>query len=95
MNLTAQYSFQLTSDQSGAACMMHAIYSKRLAYLSMGLRKPREHMKFGQPYSTEGNTQHIKYSMDTRVRYNILVSKSQKGSIEALNFLILTSSITL
>ena len=35
----------------------------------------------------EGNTLLIKYSLDTRVRYVLYVFNSQKGSIEALNFL--------
>ena len=38
----------------------------------------------------------LKYSLDIRVSYStyLPIFKSQKGSIEALNFLIITSSIT-
>ena len=41
----------------------------------------------------ESSTQLIRYSLDTCVRYStyLLIFKSQKGSIEALNFLIITS----
>jgi hypothetical protein len=40
----------------------------------------------------EGNMQLVKYSLDIRVRYSThsLIFKSQKGSIEALNFLVVT-----
>ena len=45
----------------------------------------------------ESNMQLLMYSLDTRVSYStyLLIFKSQKGSIEALNFLVITSSITL
>ena len=41
----------------------------------------------------EGNTLLVRYSLDTRVRYCTysLNFKSQKGSIEALNFCMITS----
>ena len=41
----------------------------------------------------EGSTQLIRYSLDISIRYStyLLIFKSQKGSIEALNFLIITS----
>ena len=41
----------------------------------------------------EGNTLLVRYSLDTRARYSTysLNFESQKGSIEALNFLIITS----
>ena len=44
----------------------------------------------------ESNMQLLKYSLDIRVSYStcLPIFKSQKGSIEALNFLIITSSIT-
>jgi hypothetical protein len=43
----------------------------------------------------ESSTQLIVYSLDTCIRYSTYspIFKSQKGSIEALNFFILTSSI--
>ena len=44
----------------------------------------------------ESNVQLLMYSLDTRVSYStyLPIFKSQKGSIEALNFLIITSKIT-
>ena len=41
----------------------------------------------------EGNTLLVRYSLDTRTRYSTysLNLKSQKGSIKALDFLIITS----
>ena len=44
----------------------------------------------------ESSMQLVRYSLDTLVRYSTyrLISKSQKGSSEALNFLVVTSSIS-
>ena len=44
----------------------------------------------------ESNIQVLNYSLDIRVSYStcLPIFKSQKGSIEALNFLIITSLIT-
>ena len=44
----------------------------------------------------ESNMQLLMYSLDTHVSYStcVLIFKTQKGSIEALNFLVFTSSIS-
>ena len=41
----------------------------------------------------ESSTQLVRYSLDARVRYStyLLIFKSQNGSVEALNFLVITS----
>ena len=55
------------------------------------LRKPRECVLV-----RESSMQLLKYSLDIRVSYStcLPIFKSQKGSIEALNFLIITTQIT-
>ncbi len=84
-------SFQ-TSDQSIVA--RTRFYICVLYIVAMGLRKPRKRMKFGQRYLSEkSSSQLMRYSLDTGVRYSTYVPifKSQKGSSEALNFLIIIS----
>jgi hypothetical protein len=88
MNLTAQllYSFQ-NSDRwdrwvvDGVLYIAHASYRD---YISQEVQ-PAILVK-------ESSTQLIRYSLDTCVRYStyLLIFKSQKGSIEALHFLVIT-----
>jgi hypothetical protein len=52
-----------------------------IVYLSTGLRKPRKYVKFGERYLAEKVASYIP----------IFNCKSQKGSIEALNFLTIIS----
>ena len=83
MNLAVQYSFQ-NSDWLG--CGQCTIYSYR-DYVSQEVR-PAIHVLV-----RESSTQLIRYSLGICVRYStyLLIFKSQKGSIEALKFLVITS----
>ena len=68
---------------------MRAIYSTRLAFY------PRHYVsqeKVPAVLVKEGNMQLVKYSLDIRVRYSTYspIFKSQKGSTEAMNFLMIT-----
>ena len=94
MNSKAQYSFR-TSDRSVVArCAMCAVYSIRPALFIHGNTKAKK-TREGWPaiLVRESNSQLIRYSLDTGVRYStyLPIFKSQKGSSEALNFLIITS----
>ena len=73
------------------------IYTRSFIH-GLQLRKPRERVKSDllAVLVRESNMQLLKYSLDIRVSYStcLPIFKSQKGSIEALNFLIITSLIT-
>jgi hypothetical protein len=82
MNLTAQYNVQIGWVVDGMLYIAQASYRD---YVSQEVR-PAIHVR-------ESITQLIRCSLDTCVRYTtcLLIFNSQKGSIKALNFLILTS----
>ena len=81
-NSRAQYSFQASDWLQHAARMMCAIYSTRLALFIHGIT-------FSQGYLSEKIT-HCLQSIRW-IHVYLLIFKFQKGSIEALNFLIITS----
>ena len=60
------------------------------SYITKGTREVEPAVLVRESYM-----QLLKYSLDIRVSYStcLPIFKSQKGSIEALNFLIITSSI--
>ena len=78
----------------GMARSVHVIhvYSTRLALFIMAAKRKRE-VRSAVPVR-ESSIQLVIYSLDTCIRYstyNILIFKSQKGSMEALSFLVITS----
>ena len=73
---------------------LRAIYSARLALFVHGIMSAkRMHEVRPVVLVRESSTQLVMYSLDTCVRYStyIPIFKSQKGSMEALNFLIISS----
>jgi hypothetical protein len=72
--------------------MIRAIYSARLALFIHGITSAKK-MREVRPAAliSEGNMLVVKYSLDTQVRYSTLKFTDFQGSIEALNFLIITS----
>jgi hypothetical protein len=74
--------------------MVRAIYSAGLSIYIHGITSDKRTREV-QPLLLvrEGNTLLIRYLLDTRVRYSTYSPnfKSQKGSIESLNFCIITS----
>ena len=93
-NSTAQYSFRTPDRSGGTLLMVRAIYSAGLSIYIHGITSAKR-MREVQPslLVREGNTLLVRYLLDTRARYSTysLNFESQKGSIEALNFLIITS----
>ena len=77
------------------ACM-NAIYSKHVWYIkvlaSLGLHNPRECVKFNQPYMylSEKVTCSFYCIQWIRAKVTLHIFKSWKGSLKALNFLIIT-----
>ena len=70
---------------------MRAIYSARLAFIhGIMLATIMREVRLAV-LARESSTQLVMYSLDTCVRYStyIPIFKSQKGSIEALNFLVI------
>ena len=74
--------------------MVRAIYSAGLFIYIHGITSTKR-MREVRPslLVREGNMLLVRYSLDTRVGYSAysLNFKSQKGSIEALNFCMITS----
>ena len=74
--------------------MVRAIYSAGLSIYIHGITSAKITCEV-RPLLLirEGNTLLVRYLLDTRARYSTysLNFESQKGSIEALNFLIITS----
>ena len=74
--------------------MMRAIYSARLALFIHRITSAKKTREV-QPTVLIGqnSTQLLMYSLDTGIRYStyLPIFKSQEDSIEALNFLIITS----
>ena len=70
---------------------VRTIYSTRLALFIHGITSAKRTRELRPMVLVrESSTQLLIYSLDTGVRYSRYL-KSQKGSIETLNFLIITS----
>ena len=83
---------QIGRDIAYSVC---AIYSARLALFIHGITSAKKTREIRLVVLVrESSTQFVMYLLDTCVRYStyiILIFKSQKGSMEALNFLAITS----
>ena len=90
MNSTAPYSSERQVGR-GMARSVSAIYSARLALFFISAK--RMHEVWPAVLIRESSTQLLMYSLDTSIRYSIYlpIFKPQKGSIEALNFFIISS----
>ena len=86
MNLTVNYSFQ-SSDQSdhGWHAILYIVYIAQASYRDYVRQEVQPAI-----LARESNMQLIIYSLNKCVRYSMYLPpiKSQKGSIEALNFLM-------
>jgi hypothetical protein len=74
--------------------MARAIYSARLAIFIYGITSAKRTREVRPAVLVrENSTQLLMYSLDTCIRYSTYspIFKSQKGSMEALNFRIVTS----
>ena len=89
-----QYSVQSSDWSGGTLLMVCVIYSAGLSVYIHGITSAKRTREVRPSLLVrEGNTLLVRYSLDTRERYSTysLNLKSQKGSIEALDFLIITS----
>ena len=85
---------KLQIDRGIACYMMHAIYCTRLALFIHKITSAKKTREVRPAILVrESSTQLIMYLLDTCVRYStyLPIFKSQKGSMEALNFLVITS----
>ena len=93
-NSTAQYSFRALDRSGGTLLIVRAIYSAVLSIYIHGITSAKRTREVRPSLLVrEGNTLLVRYSLDTCVRYStyLPIFKSQKGSMEALNFLVITS----
>ena len=77
-----------------ARSLHDAIYSAKLALFIHGIMSAKRTREVRPAVLVgESSTQLLMYSLDTCVRYSIYlpIFKLQKGSMEALNFLVITS----
>ena len=95
LDLNSENSSAVQLDWSGdMLLMLRAIYSAGLSiYIHRIMSAKRTCEVRPSLLVRKGNTLLVRYSLDTRARYSTysLNFESQKGSIEALNFLIIIS----
>ena len=88
-NSIPQYSFQISDQSGGMLLTVRAIYCAALPICIHGIMSAQR-MSEVRPLLLvrEGNTLLVRYLLDTHARYSIYSPnfKSEKGSIEALNF---------